>query len=72
MDLLIIGNGFDLAHGLPTRYTDFLRYCREYNEGTPISVSNELNEEFISFVKEMCGSHILLIQHQTLITPEHG
>ncbi|WP_420576723.1 AbiH family protein [Ekhidna sp.] len=24
--LIIIGNGFDLAHGLPTRYSDFLNY----------------------------------------------
>jgi hypothetical protein len=51
MNLLIVGNGFDLAHGLPTRYTDFLRYCRDYNEDNLISKSNELNEEFISFVK---------------------
>lgn len=33
--LFIIGNGFDLHHGLPTRYTDFIdfverRYPREY------------------------------------------
>jgi len=37
--LLIIGNGFDLAHGLKTRYSDFLvwyldsvleRFKREY------------------------------------------
>lgn len=27
MKILIIGNGFDLAHGLPTKYTDFLRVC---------------------------------------------
>lgn len=27
MDILILGNGFDLAHGLKTRYTDFLDYC---------------------------------------------
>ena len=52
MNLLIIGNGFDLAHGLPTRYTDFLIYCRDYDENNPISKSNELNEEFISFVKD--------------------
>lgn len=26
--ILILGNGFDLAHGLPTRYTDFLKFCR--------------------------------------------
>ena len=27
MNLLIIGNGFDLAHGLPTKYTDFICFC---------------------------------------------
>jgi len=28
MNILMIGNGFDLAHGLPTKYTDFLKFCR--------------------------------------------
>lgn len=28
MNILIIGNGFDLANGLPTRYSDFLKICR--------------------------------------------
>ena len=27
MNILIIGNGFDLAHGLPTKYDDFLDFC---------------------------------------------
>ena len=26
MDILVIGNGFDLAHGLETRYKDFLDF----------------------------------------------
>ena len=26
--LLIIGNGFDLAHGLKTTYVDFLNFCQ--------------------------------------------
>lgn len=26
MNILVIGNGFDLAHGLPTQYTDFLKF----------------------------------------------
>lgn len=51
MNILIIGNGFDLAHGLPTRYTDFLKYCRDYNKDKPILDVNELNEEFLSFVE---------------------
>lgn len=30
MNILVIGNGFDLAHGLPTRYTDFLEFVKEF------------------------------------------
>lgn len=29
MNILIIGNGFDLAHGLPTRYDNFLDFCEK-------------------------------------------
>ena len=28
MNILVIGNGFDLAHGLPTKYTHFLDWVR--------------------------------------------
>ena len=28
MEILIIGNGFDLEHNLPTSYKDFLEFCR--------------------------------------------
>jgi hypothetical protein len=30
MNILILGNGFDLAHGLKTKYTDFLDFCAHY------------------------------------------
>ena len=32
MNILVIGNGFDLAHGLPTRYMDFLEFIEKYEE----------------------------------------
>lgn len=32
MNVLVIGNGFDLAHGLPTRYMDFLEFIEKYEE----------------------------------------
>jgi hypothetical protein len=32
MNLLIIGNGFDIAHGLKTNYHDFLQWAYENNE----------------------------------------
>ena len=31
MNILVIGNGFDLAHSLPTRYVDFLAFCEQAN-----------------------------------------
>lgn len=30
--ILILGNGFDLAHDLPTRYSDFLRFCQDIDD----------------------------------------
>lgn len=52
MNILLIGNGFDLAHELPTKYTDFLFFCKiilnsiEYKEGLGIrnSIEEWLNE----------------------------
>jgi len=32
MNILVIGNGFDLAHGLPTRYGDFLDWVDDFLE----------------------------------------
>lgn len=29
MDILVIGNGFDIAHGLKTKYKDFLEFCEQ-------------------------------------------
>lgn len=26
--LYIIGNGFDIAHGIPSKYSDFRDYCK--------------------------------------------
>ena len=31
MNILVIGNGFDIAHGLPTQYSDFLEYIQAIN-----------------------------------------
>ena len=46
MNILIIGNGFDLAHGLPTSYKDFLDFCKMVRElyTYPI-IDNEYNQK---------------------------
>ena len=46
MDILVIGNGFDLAHGLKTTYKDFLLACQ----------NDKLPDEF----KEFCQTNVWL------------
>ena len=48
--LLVIGNGFDLAHGLKTRYTDFLKFFNE-KIGT-VSLSEQLSDIDIAGMKD--------------------
>ena len=40
MQILMIGNGFDIEHNLPTQYRDFLEFAKEFLE---IHVSEERN-----------------------------
>ena len=46
MDILILGNGFDLAHGLDTKYDDFLKYYQE-KYGTTRSVRVDKSNNFL-------------------------
>lgn len=42
MNILVVGNGFDLAHGLPTRYSDFLNFIKEFKSYFSYNVPKEL------------------------------
>lgn len=53
MDILIIGNGFDLAHGLKTSYKDFLDFCKEQR------VSQYYNAEKIVFYRLYIFDNVL-------------
>lgn len=44
MNILVIGNGFDLAHGLPTKYTDFLEFCRMIKKVYDVDFNDEEEE----------------------------
>ncbi|MNJ44065.1 hypothetical protein D3C77_390980 [compost metagenome] len=50
MKILVIGNGFDLAHGLPTKYNEFLEFLSliklmsRYPSSTVDFISKQLNE----------------------------
>jgi len=55
MNILVIGNGFDLAHGLPTKYTDFLDFVQAFQK------SNNVPKEKLSEEKEKSMANILLL-----------
>ncbi len=53
MNILVIGNGFDLAHGLPTKYIDFLNFCKSVRIIYTWTVRNEIDEYLIDLFKQM-------------------
>lgn len=67
MNILILGNGFDLAHGLPTKYTDFLDYViekkklldKEKLDIAPLILENVWIDYFILLYKKrkLCGTN---------------
>ena len=60
MDILIIGNGFDLAHGLKTSYKDFLNFCVERNnKRIPMAVKYGT-----TFIDNIWLKHFLLRQDE--------
>ncbi len=55
MNILVIGNGFDVAHGLPTSYSDFLYFTEfftEYNNTQDITEHETRNKQFEKVSKE--------------------
>lgn len=56
MNILIIGNGFDLAHGLPTKYEDFLNFIyafKWFNKQQNKFTFDEKNKKFKDFIHDL-------------------
>ena len=43
MNILLVGNGFDLAHGLPTKYTDFLKFVKVIRQVIQVENDEDLS-----------------------------
>lgn len=65
MNILVIGNGFDLAHDLPTSYREFLDFTKAYEKYKDICMAgesvkeewgkaDEVNREFIVYFANLC------------------
>ena len=58
MNILIIGNGFDIEHNLPTKYTDFLEFIqffskRKYDKLDNIALKNYFHTLFSEHPKKV-------------------
>ena len=54
--ILILGNGFDLAHGLPTKYSHFLEFCHGTEKIWAYGTNNPKYKDMLIrdvFVKEL-------------------
>ena len=50
-NILVIGNGFDIAHGLPTKYSHFLLFSKLLNDCYKYRGSSYDIEETLKFFK---------------------
>lgn len=64
MDVIIIGNGFDLAHNLPTKYTDFMDFTKiacQYVDNTypnsfiELAAHKNIHNNIINYMKRNFG-----------------
>lgn len=75
MNILVIGNGFDIAHGLPTGYTDFLKFISIFqrlsaNSGFAPSCKSE--KSMLSFLNRIKAQSFAQEQRAVDIWTEIG
>lgn len=55
MDILVLGNGFDLEHELPTKYSDFLQFVTLFLKLYQKQEENDWNQ-YDSYLKDLCDN----------------
>ena len=62
-NVLVIGNGFDLYHELPTRYIDFVNYTKKVSDG---------KKHCDSKIEEICTNNVFIKYFQAVARDNHG
>lgn len=71
MNILVVGNGFDIAHGLPTQYKDylgFLEYCKsvvKFNK-TNVNINKDVEEYIINNKIDLKNENQFKILHKII------
>ena len=59
VNIIVLGNGFDLAHGLPTKYTDFLNFVeaiREALRDKKVHEENKVDSRIKNLIERKLGN----------------
>ena len=67
--ILILGNGFDLAHGLPTKYSHFLEFCKIFEMVWHTGMSNDKLEMWLN--NELKSISLAEVFHNIKITKKN-
>lgn len=69
--IIIIGNGFDLAHGLKTKYEDFINwYFDEWVQKLRVCHKHRESDELCEYVSKNNHWHNVLYEHYNIITKQ--
>lgn len=52
MNILVLGNGFDIAHNLPTKYSDFILCCKELFHNSLIKNEKNIHNDVVRKIVE--------------------
>lgn len=66
MNILLVGNGFDLAHGLETKYTDFLNIMKWWENVYRIYRNRKMNEPRSKAFYEKLFENVELIDEKNI------
>lgn len=71
-NVLVIGNGFDIAHGLYTKYIDFYNFCnaikRVINDKKEIAIREDIKEELLK--SEFMKSTANIINNKKIVNDD--
>lgn len=72
MNMLIIGNGFDLAHGRPTTYVDFLKFAESVMRIQTFTGGQTEFQESLSGLNAQVKEYVLNLHKDTAVSQVNG
>ena len=69
MNILVLGNGFDIAHGLPTKYENFLNFVKRFENFNTSAVKDE--DDINNYITNLKNNNLILFNEIDSLTKEN-